>query len=246
MKCGENIVESNWKWARPPAKFEAMCLACAKAVIAEYIGDKPMVEHDGKYCRDCQTLGRQTAAHRLIGRTLVCDAHFRQRMGLPQLTPLIRRPTCVGCQQQGKHVPATKTVNGMNMCDEHAGAAAIDEPEDLLGPEVETEKKETRKMARKKDIDWNEVQRKRNEGSTTTELADEFGCSVATVCNHTKKAPSGRLEAIADRAKRPKGNNGAGYRKTAGTTTLADTIAELTTKRDKLNVAIETLQGLDA
>lgn len=205
-----------------------------------------MIEHDGKGCRDCQTLGRFTTAHRLIGKTPVCDAHYRERMGLPQLTPLIRRPTCVGCQQQGKHVPATKQVNGMNMCDEHAGAAAVDErPESVLEPAGETEKKEKRKMAL--EIDWDQVQKERNAGETVAALAEKYGCSAATIFGHTKgsKKRAGRLEAIADRAERPKAVNGNSYRKSPATGTLADLVAELTERRDKLNQAIETLEGIE-
>ena len=33
-------------------------------------------------CRDCQDKGQQVAAMRFIGKTPVCDAHMRERLGM--------------------------------------------------------------------------------------------------------------------------------------------------------------------
>lgn len=164
-------------------------------------------------------------------------------MGMPAAIST-RSPTCLPCQQQGKHVPATLNVNGMNMCAEHAGAAAIETREpDVFEEEPKTEKKERKKMAL--DIDWAKVQQERNGGASTTELAEKHGCSVPTICGHTKpalrngKTPRkvGRLESIAE-------NGGGKNVRSSGS--IANAIEHMKEKRDKLTQAIELLEGIDA
>lgn len=47
---------------------------------------------------------------------------------------------------------------------------------------------EKEKQLVSKDIDWTEAQIDRDEGMTLSQLADKYGCSIASVCHHTKKA----------------------------------------------------------
>src|SRR5882672_2669574 len=241
MECKQDIEESSDEWRAQPKSFVAMCAVCARAIV---------LGGGVANCRDCETQTRQEVpAERMIGKTPVCDMHYRQRMGLPAVIST-RRPTCYPCQEQGKHVPATTKMNGMNMCAEHAGAAAIETREpDVLEEGPETEKKEKQKMPRRAEVDWKEVQEKRNAGAKLAELAKEFGVSLPTIHNHTRPAkgagrgrPPGRLSAIADRATPKAGQGGISL-------IVANALAELKAEHAKIGKAIEimqTLEGIDA
>jgi hypothetical protein len=37
-------------------------------------------------CRPCQDRGSRVAAHRMVGKTPMCDTHFRSAMGMPALS----------------------------------------------------------------------------------------------------------------------------------------------------------------
>jgi len=41
------------------------------------------VKEKAKTCRDCEELGHVVMAVRIVGKTPVCDEHFRQRMRQP-------------------------------------------------------------------------------------------------------------------------------------------------------------------
>lgn len=98
-------------------------------------------------------------------------------------------------------------------------------------------------MPARKEIDWAKVQKDRDNGMTTTALADKYGCSVATICTRTKPGS----EAVRQARRKPAGKltEAAAAATTSSDSPLASVIADLIAKRDKLNAAIEQLQAIE-
>lgn len=97
---------------------------------------------------------------------------------------------------------------------------------------VTTKKVEETTMS--KDIDWDDVKRRRDAGTPVSQLAKELGCTATNVYQHMK----GRRSVVASKQHvvRPAAANANG---TGGK--YADVIADLTTKRDALTKTIELL-----
>jgi hypothetical protein len=143
----------------------------------------------------------------------------------------------------------------MLMCREHQGAAAIvNGPPAALKPE-DVEVKEEKTMGRKPaDIDWAKVQDERNAGASVEALRKKYNTSWINVKNNTAAPASepprgGRLTRIADAAtsrqprkvQTPAKRTGGKY-----DAVIAELIAKLTAKRDKLNEVIGVLHELNA
>jgi transposase-like protein len=136
------------------------------------------------------------------------------------------------------------TVNGMNMCAEHAGAAAIDPGPDVMTSEVETENKERGEMAHDKE----QMQRDRDAGMSAAEVAKKHDCNIHVVYLYTRKNGAkprravGRPEAIATRAERPKASNGDA----ASGSCIPRILSQLKEERDRLDRAIASLEQIYA
>jgi hypothetical protein len=94
--------------------------------------------------------------------------------------------TCGDCHDLGRVVMAVRVVGKTPVCDEHLRQR-------MGQPAIKVEEHKERTMPRAKEIDWDKVQRDRNQGATTTALAEKYGCSSPTICAHTK--PSGNNHA---------------------------------------------------
>lgn len=111
---------------------------------------------------------------------------------------------CFPCQEKGILRAPYKDVNGKPMCGgcfadyeaaqrkakffaaaKPAAAPIADTP--LFAAERKTEGP----MAERKKIDWDAAQRDRDDGATTTAIAEKYGVSTPTVCAHTKPAGAG-------------------------------------------------------
>jgi hypothetical protein len=108
---------------------------------------------------------------------------------------------------------------------------------------LEVEFTEEKAMPARKEIDWAKVQKDRDDGMTTTALAEKYGCSTPTICTRTKPAS----EAVRQARRKPAGKltEAAAAATTSSDSPLASVIADLIAKRDKLNAAIEQLQAIE-
>jgi hypothetical protein len=93
---------------------------------------------------------------------------------------------------------ARLVASGLNAADTASALANLGFPKKRAEKAVEhvagiEQTKEEKAMPRAKEIDWDQVQRDRDKGATTTALAEKYGCSSPTVCAHTK--PSGNNHA---------------------------------------------------
>lgn len=84
----------------------------------------------------------------------------------------------------------------------------------------------------KKGIDWDQVQRERDGGATTTALAEKYGCSTPTICAHTQPAKARNGNAV-----RSNGNH-------SPASAIDAAIAELKQRRNEIDAAIATLGKL--
>ena len=85
------------------------------------------------------------------------------------------------------------TFNGYqemrNFCQQILGQTEEKKPEPLTTQIVETMKTEPKKNGRqsKNELDDGKIKALREAGWTISKIADEFGASEATICNHLKK-----------------------------------------------------------
>src|SRR5712664_1571031 len=92
LGCHTEVTEEH-EGPRVRASHRVICKACCRKLLDAAFGieDETMtVADDKKTCFDCKQLGRSSKAHRImpIGAA-VCDEHYRQRMGLPSLSPTV-------------------------------------------------------------------------------------------------------------------------------------------------------------
>lgn len=151
---------------------------------------------------------------------------------------------CVTCTENGIETVATRVINGRGYCEACArnkllGVVKARDQMAAATPAPETRRVEEPKMRR--DIDWKEVQRRRDAGESVCAIAKELGVANPTVYMHTKGTAGGNHS----RAHREKSR--VATRRTAqpnGADRYADVIADLIEKRDALTRTIELLQSL--
>jgi hypothetical protein len=145
-------------------------------------------------CRDCQDLGLQQTAMRMVGKTPVCDQHCASRMGT-KWTP----PTPLSLEAQAARLVAS----GLNARDTASALANLGFPkkraekavEHATGIEqTEVGKEKAMQGRRPRDLDWAQVQRERDAGASVEELRKKYKTSWPTVNKYTS-APNGKRHA---------------------------------------------------
>lgn len=144
---------------------------------------------------------------------------------------------CHPCEKLGAQVPATRVVNGIPKCEAcFAGVSPV--------PQVESPKEKEKKMS-KTGIDWKEVDRRKAAGESVASISRVLGTTVGAIYGHyayLKRKDESAVSAGPRRAGRPK--KARAVSAPAKATRFDSLIRELTDERDKLNQAIEVLQGL--
>jgi transposase-like protein len=151
---------------------------------------------------------------------------------------------CSPCASRGRpNVPATRVMHdGMGKCDacfhgkvEPLPRSAVDAALGRPTPAME-------EKAMHKEIDWNAVQNDRTDGKLTVdEIAKKYGVHPSSIYNHTKSARQNGAPAKTARLSKTrtvKLSNGAGE------LDVAATVAQLKTKREKIDRSIAALEEL--
>jgi hypothetical protein len=190
-----------------------------------------------KCCEPCLTVfGERRAVYAVIGGIRFCGGCIAD---MPSW--------CIECLEMTpkQWVKPAAFRGGKLLCQAHLDAIAPPPPkplptlaqiasEELTGQKIET-KQEKKIMPAAKQIDWDEVQQERNGGATVTALAEKYGCSVPTVCNHTKSAKNGSSPVPrAPRAAKSPANGGGKF---------AAVVEQMKIERDKLDAAIRVLEA---
>ena len=100
---------------------------------------------------------------------------------------------CIPHKNRGRLVRATHTVNGEAMCRDCFRGQAIDVA--AGAPIAALASKPGGKIMKRKIIDWEQVQRDRDEGAPVSELEKKYGVSNPTIYTHTHAPKNGRARA---------------------------------------------------
>lgn len=140
-----------------------------------------------------------------------------------------RPKLCKPCSEQGISVAAHRIVNGVPKCD-----ACFRNQE---APKSNAEEKKP--MSKSKDIDWKEVQRRRDAGEKMMALAAELGVSNFTVYTHTKASKNNRPHQKVTPNRKVE-------RAASAASGLNGYLAELRKERDELNAVIAFMEKREA
>lgn len=240
--------------------WKFFCVECKRDVVEEAPGHG--CEGEKAICREC--------SRKMVAEWIDNDGGARKFM---------ERLCCYWCSVHGNdRTPAKYSYRTWGLCEkcyQELGKPKVGTPKperpnigrEFLGPilpvVVEGEKEKAGEaMALRKEIDWSEVQRKRDGGATLAELSKEFGVSGAHISVKTKNnssvAPKPKdLPAAGLRKTRvSKGNaepRGTGVHRGPAPGNLSpekcaekyeEILLDLRTQRDQLNVTIETIERM--